>query len=169
MRWGDRTAAVIGAGVLLAALSGAAEAQVPPYPPPPPAAVPAPPATPQAAEIAGCLCQHRRLDALSTAMQSRRQAYDASKAEIGRLDAEMQRERATMNVDNPEAVARFRQLLARRDAAYRRSSGPLVSELSKAVSRYNQAGAEYNARCANRPWDPILLGQIQATLSCPAP
>jgi hypothetical protein len=128
-----------------------------------------PPATPQAAEIAGCLCQHRRLDALNAAMQAQRQAYDASKAEIGRLDAEMQRDRATMNVENPEAVARFRQLLARRDADFRRSSGPLASQLSAAVSRYNNAGAQYNASCANRPWDPILLAQIQATLSCPAP
>lgn len=176
MRSWVRAAGLVGAGLVAAALSGGAQAQMPAYPapaypPPPPAeaAVAAPPASPEAAEIASCLCLRRQLDALGAAMTTRRQAYDASKQRVGRLDAQMQSERATMDVNNPAAVAQFRQLLMQRDAEFRRSSGPLVTELTRAVQRYNGVTNNYNARCANRPWSPIVLSQVQATLSCPAP
>ena len=29
--------------------------------------------------------------------------------------------------------------------------------------------SEYNARCADRPRNPVLLNQVQATLVCPPP
>ncbi len=80
----------------------------------------------------------------------------------------MQHERATIDVNNPQSVAQFRQLLARRDAAFRRQSGPEFTELSGVTQRYNASVNEYNARCANRPRNPILLRQVEATLSCPA-
>jgi hypothetical protein len=170
---------IIATGLILGVMPAASAQQMPAYPAPPaapyypvpPAAavVPPPPATPETAQIAECLCRHRSLDALGAAMQARRQAYEASKAEIGQLDAQMQRERAMMDINNQAAVAQFRQLLARRDTAYRRSSGPLASELASVVAQYNAAANDYNASCSNRPWSPILLNQVQATLTCPAP
>lgn len=134
-----------------------------------PTAAQAQPASTEATDIAACLCLHRSLGALGAEMAARRQAYDTAERRLSRLDARLAHERATMNVNNPEAVARFRALLAERDAAFRRSSGPLASALETAVARYNANVHQYNARCANRPRDPILLRQVEATLSCPAP
>ena len=100
-------------------------------------------------------------------MVQRRGAYEASRQEVANLDAQLQSARATLNVDNPEAVAQFRQLLERRDAAFRQSSGTLFIGYSNAVQVYNDRVSEFNARCADRPRNPVLLNQVQATLVCP--
>jgi hypothetical protein len=88
---------------------------------------------------------------------------------LTRLDAQLQSERARMDVNNPEAVARFRQVLAQRDAVFQRSTALATGELNGATERYNGRVNEYNARCANRARDPLLIGRVQATLSCPPP
>ena len=102
-------------------------------------------------------------------MTERQGAYEASRREVAELDAQLQNGRMSLNVDDPNAIARFRQLLDQRDAAYRRSSGPLFSQYQNAVGRYNERISEYNARCADRPRNPVLLNQVQATLVCPPP
>jgi hypothetical protein len=100
-------------------------------------------------------------------MTERERAYEASRREVADLDAQLQNARMSLNVDNPNAVAQFRQLLDQRDAAYRRSSGSLFDQYQGAVGLYNGRVSEYNARCADRPRNPILLNQVQATLVCP--
>jgi hypothetical protein len=164
-------------GIAAFALSpAAADAQAPPYyyppsyPPPAPVAVPpALPASPQAAEIAGCLCLGRDIGVARADMAAKRRAYNEMRSDLTRLDQRLQRERAALDVNDPDAVARFRQMLQQRDALFRRSTGPEASELATAVSRYNATSNDYNARCANQPRDPVLLAQVQATLACPAP
>jgi len=148
--WGVFAGAGLGA---LLVLAPAAEAQAPP----------------EVAEISACLCLHRAIDARSAGMTENRHAYDRVHSELTALDSQLERERAGMDVNDPQSVARFRQLLARRDALFQRSTGPLAADLSAAIGRYNATVSEYNARCANRPRDPDLLARVQATLSCPAP
>jgi len=164
-------AAVLWAGVAVVAAISPAVAQAPPYPPPPPpyGAVPAPPRSGEAGDIAACLCLRQAVDVLGADMAAKQRSRDELNAELARLDAEMQRARAGMNVNDPAAVAQFRQLLQQRDAAYRRSTGLVTGDLSSATSRYNARVNEYNTRCANRPRDPGLLASVQATLSCPTP
>jgi uncharacterized protein (DUF885 family) len=100
-------------------------------------------------------------------MTAKQRAYDAVRDELARLDAQMEHARAGMNVDDPQSVARFRQLLEQRDAAFKRSTGPVTGDLSSATERYNARVGEFNSRCANRPRNPDLLSTVQATLSCP--
>jgi uncharacterized protein (DUF885 family) len=127
------------------------------------------PQSPEAADIAACLCLQRAIDALGAARTDRGQAYEASRQEVADLDAQLQNARTGINVDNPDAVAQFRQLLDRRDAAYRRSSGTLFNQYQSAVGLYNERVNEYNARCADRPRNSVLVNQVQATLVCPPP
>jgi hypothetical protein len=141
----------------------------PPVLPPPVVAVPAAPASPEAADIAACLCSRQAVDALGAQMAGGRQSYDQTLSELSRMDAQLEQERASMDVNNPASVARFRQLLQQRDALYRRSSGPVVTDLSAVVARYNARVNEYNARCADRPRNPVLVASVQATLTCPPP
>jgi len=134
-----------------------------------PAAAPVPvPPSPEAADIAACLCLQRAVDALGAARTDSERAYEASRREVAELDAQLQNARMSLNVDNPEAVAQFRQLLDRRDAAYRSSSGAVFAQYQNAAGRYNERVNEYNARCADRPRSPVLLNQVQATLVCPS-
>ena len=176
------------AGAAMLALGSAAMAQapIPVYPAPPvmapapvysvppvvvpaPVAVPSAPASPEASEIAACLCLKQAVDTLGAQMAGGRQSYDQTLSELSRLDAQLDQERASLNVNDPAAVARFRQLLQQRDALYRRSSGPVLTDVSEVVSRYNARVNEYNARCADRPRNPALIASVQATLICPPP
>ena len=137
------------------AAAPSAEAQMPP--------------PPEASEIAACLCLQQAVDALGADMNGKQQAYAAAQSELAGIDAQMQSERARMDVNNPQSVAQFRQLLERRDAAFRRSTSLATGDLHSVTERYNARVNEYNARCANRPRDPGLLASVQATLSCPSP
>lgn len=161
-------AAMVWAGVAAMAATAPAVAQAPLYPPPP-VAVPAAPPSPEAAEIAACLCLGQAVAALSADMTAKQRSYDSVQDELTRLDAQLATERARIDVDNPQSVARFRQLLEQRDAAFRRSTNLATGDLSRAIERYNARVNEYNSRCANRPRNPELLGRVQATLSCPPP
>jgi hypothetical protein len=146
-----------------------AQAPMPLYPAPPAMVVPAAPASPEAADIAACMCLQQAVASLGAQMAGGRQSYDQTLSELARLDAQLERERGTMDVNSPTSVARFRQLLQERDALYRRSSGPVMTDLSAVVARYNARVNEYNARCADRPRNPAIVASVQATLSCPSP
>ena len=116
-----------------------------------------------------CVCLRVAVDVLGADLAAKRQAYDGMQGEIGQIDNQLQSERSGMDVNNPEAIARFRQLLERRDALFRQSSGPVFGELSAATDRYGARVQEYNARCAGRPMDPALLAQARARGACPPP
>ena len=163
--------AVLWAGVGVFAAVSPAVAQAPLYPPPPPPyqAVPVPGLSGEAADIAACLCLRQAVDTLGADMAAQQRSRDAVNDELTRLDAELQAARAGMDVNDPAAVARFRQMLAQRDAAFRRSTGLVTGDLSSVTARYNARVNEYNARCASRPRDPGLLASVQATLVCPPP
>ena len=151
-----RRTVVLGAALAALAAASVAEAQ-------------APPPSPEATEIAACLCLRQAVDALSADMTAKQRSSDAMREELARLDAQLQSARAGIDVNNPQSVAQFRQLLERRDAIFRRSTSLATGDLGGAVGHYNARTNEYNARCANRPRDPVLLGRVQATLSCPPP
>lgn len=149
---------VISRGMVLAAglvLAGPALAQMAPAPPS------------EAADIASCLCLQQRVNTLGADMNGRQKSYREAQEDLARIDAELRSARSGMDVNNPEAVARFRQLVEQRDAAFRRSSGLAGGELARITEHYNASVNEYNARCANRPRDPRLLQSVQATLACP--
>ena len=116
-----------------------------------------------------CVCLRIAVDALGADLAAKRQAYDSMQNEIGQIDSQLEGERSRMDVNSPEAIARFRQALQRRDALFRQSSGPVFGELSAATDRYGARVQEYNGRCAGRPLEPALLAQAQATRACPPP
>jgi len=142
---------VLGAGVVVAFASREATAQVPP----------------EASEIASCLCLEQAVSNLSANMNAKKQALDATTRQLADLDSQLARDRSTMNVNNPDEVARYKGLLERRDAAYRQSIGPVHADAAQATDRYNARVNEYNARCANRPFNSAIVAQVQVNLVCP--
>jgi Skp family chaperone for outer membrane proteins len=124
-------------------------------------------APPEVAEINACFCLQQALPTLSAEMNARKQALDALDRQLADMNGQLERERATINVDNPDAVARYKALLERRDAAYRQSSGPVHADATRATARYNSRVNEYNTRCLNRPFSPALSSGMPANLMCP--
>jgi len=143
-------AAILGLG-LIAWTAGAAPAQVPP----------------EAAEISACLCLQQAVGVLSADMSTKNRALDAITRSLADLDSQLAREKPRVNVGNPESVARYKALLEQRDAAYRQSIGSVHTDATQATARYNARVNEYNARCANRPFNSALVAAAQVNLVCP--
>jgi hypothetical protein len=120
-------------------------------------------------EIATCVCLRRAVDALGAEMTAKQQGLADLRSELERATTELEATRSRMDVNDPQAGAHFREMLAHRDALFRRASGDAVTDAGSAVERYNRSSEEYNSRCANRPMNPGLLERAQANLACPAP
>jgi hypothetical protein len=144
----------LGWGLLAALGPGGARAQVPPLPP-------------EMAEIRGCLCLQQAVSALSAEMNAKKQALDTVTRQLSDLDAQLARDKSAINLNNPDAVARYKALLERRDATYRQSIGPVHTEAEQATASYNARVNEYNAHCANRPFNSAIVAQMQVNLVCP--
>jgi hypothetical protein len=144
-------ATVLGLGFVALIAPGAARAQVPS----------------EASEISACLCLQQAVATLSAEMNTKTQALNAVQSELADLDAQLARERPAVNVNNPDSVGRYKALLERRDAAYHQSIGPVHADATQAVAYYNTRVNEYNAQCANRPFNSAVVAQVQAHLTCP--
>ena len=124
---------------------------------------------PEPAAIAACLCLQQSVAALGAEMNAKNQALETVKQQLANLDSQLARDRSVINVNDADSVARYKALLERRDAAYRQSIGPVHADATQATARYNQRVSEYNARCANQPFNSAIVAQVQATLACPPP
>jgi hypothetical protein len=102
-------------------------------------------------------------------MSAKNQALDAVKNQLANLDSQLSQEKPQVNVNNPDSVARYKARLEQRDATYRQSIGPVHADAAQATARYNAGVNEYNARCANRPFNSALVAQVQASLVCTPP
>jgi predicted nucleic acid-binding Zn-ribbon protein len=96
-------------------------------------------------------------------MQAKQGELSGAQWQLSQLDNQLAVERARVDVNNPQAVAQFRQQLAQRDTLFRRTNGDLIAAAQAATANYNQAVAAYNNQCAGRPLPPPPPGP----LSCP--
>ena len=152
MRWADfRNAAILGFVILAFCAAAVADAQV---------LIPNEPA-----EINACVCMQLASGALAADKDAKSQAWAAASQQLADLNAQLASARSAIDVNNPEAVARFKALLQRRDAAYGQIN-PAQSAAADAVARYNASVGEYNQRCAGRPFNSDLVAQIQAHPNC---
>lgn len=145
-------AGIVGVALLFLGMAGKAEAQMPPS---------------EAAAVNACLCLQQGLAALSADMNARTQALAAVRQHLADLDSQLSQARPNVQVNNPDSVAQYKALLDRRDAAYKQSIGPVVSQADHAVARYNANVNQYNQNCANHPFDAAMMAEMQAHLSCP--
>jgi hypothetical protein len=137
----------VGAALVLAigALAGPALAQAP-----------MPPAM-------ACLCLKQVLDNASTDIVAKNSALAAARAELDQLDQQLSAARTSVNINDQDAVARFRQLLEQRDAAAQRAGGTTLAESQAATAAYNDAVSSFNNQCGGRPLPPPPPGP----LNCP--
>jgi hypothetical protein len=118
------------------------------------------------AEITACLCMQQGVATLSSDMSAKTQALAAVRQHVADLDTQLVRDH-NYDVNNADAVARYKALLVQRDAAYQQSLGPVVTDADQATARYNSHVGQYNAQCASRQFNADVMAQIQAHLSCP--
>lgn len=149
---GARTG-IVAAALILVAAAGGARAQMPP--------------PNEAAAVNACLCLQQGLAALSSDMNAKTQSLAAIRQQLADLDRQLSQARPTVQVNNPDSVARYKALLEQRDATYRQSTGGVVAQADQAVARYNAHVNQYNQNCANHLFDAAMMAQMQAHLACP--
>jgi len=110
-----------------------------------------------------CLCLKQSVDIAHDDMQAKQAELSGAQGQLSQLDNQLAAERAHVDVNNPQAVAQFRQQLAQRDVLFRQTNGALIAASQAATANYNQAVAAYNNQCAGRPLPPPPPGP----LNCP--
>ena len=136
----------LGLGAALCALLAApALAQMPP-----------PPGGPDLA----CLCLKQSVDDTHTDMQAKQSELGGAQSQLSQIDSQLAAARAQTNVNDPQSVAQFRQLLAQRDQIFRQTNGDLIAAAQAATATYNQAVINYNNQCAGRPLPPPPPGPL---------
>jgi hypothetical protein len=112
------------------------------------------PAMAQMPPPAACYCLQQSVDSANADMAARNAALADARAALDRLDQQLAALRAQVDVNNPQAVAQFKQLLEQRDVAAKRAGGDALADAQAATVRYNDAVAAYNAQCGGRPQPP---------------
>jgi TolA-binding protein len=107
-----------------------------------------------------CLCLQQALAAAQGDMQAKQSELNNAQAQLAELDRQLNEARAHADVNNPQAVAQFRQSLEQRDAAFKQTNGPLLAAAQAATANYNQVVASYNNQCAGRPLPPPPPGPL---------
>ena len=118
-------------------------------------------------EINACLCQQQGIATLSADMSAKTQALAGARQRVADLDSQLLQSRQHLDVNNAEAEAQYKALLAQRDQAYKDSIGPVVGAADQATTRYNALVNQYNAQCANRIFNADMMAQAQTHLVCP--
>jgi len=115
-------------------------------------------ATPALAQMpppaAACYCLKQAVDNTNADMGAKNAALAQARAALDQLDQQLATLRAQVDVNNPQSVAQFKQLLEQRDAAAKLASGPALTDSQTATARYNDAVAAYNGQCAGQPLPP---------------
>jgi len=119
------------------------------------------------AEIASCLCLEQGLADSGGELQRQKTVYETARARLDRLAAEIERQRPSVNSNDPVSVDSFKELLAQRDAAQSRFATDETPAYSAAVARYNDLVATYNANCQGKAYDPDALARARQNLFCP--
>src|SRR5579859_1709779 len=88
-------------------------------------------------QVRTCLCAEQGLTQEGDALAKQRAAYDQMKQELAALDSKVETQRPQVNVNDPNAVAAFRQLVEKRDATQQSFTGDQTTQLARAVDLYN--------------------------------
>jgi hypothetical protein len=119
------------------------------------------------AEINFCLCLEQSVATMAQSMNDKTRALAAVRQHLADLDAELARERPLVDVNNPGSVDRYKALLDQRDAAYKESIGPVVTEVDQAIARYGALVGQYDRQCALHSFNSEIMNEMRAHLSCP--
>lgn len=158
-----KTAGVIAGAVLTALASGQGRAQTPQTRTP---SAPSTPVLTSPYDVSTCLCLERDVASRLQEMSGRRTAYEALTSQITELQADLDRRRKAINVNDPGQVDDFRRRLDQVDALQAELTGTTLPAYQAAVAAYNQRVAQYTDRCAGRALDQNVVNQLRANLVC---
>lgn len=118
--------------------------------------------------ISGCLCSEAAVAALKDQITQAQQVYDEDRAGVDALDQQIAQARGSVNVSVQGQVDAVKALNLQREQLYAKTYDVDLPALQMAIKAYNDAAGSFGAQCAGRNFDPFMMSQARATLSCPA-
>ena len=118
-------------------------------------------------EIRACLCREQAVSTLAGAVKEARETYEERQKEVQSLAQRADEARRRLDAANLADREAFAQLLGSRDVASDRFAADVVPHYNAVVRRYDAAATAFNQDCAGKAYDPVVLPQVRASLSCP--
>jgi len=119
--------------------------------------------------IGQCLCEAQAVSSRFDALRSAETQYDDAKNHAEATQREVDALRPKVDPTSAEMLDAYRRLLVESERAKAILYSQAQPDDAKAVTRYNQAVATYNADCAGQRFDANRRAQVAQTLICPVP
>lgn len=119
-------------------------------------------------EIAFCLCLEQSVAAKAADMRSLGALYSDETRQLAAMNADIDRKRPLVDVQNQAQIDAFKVLLEQRDAALDKYQWSTLPKYQASVARYNEKVDMVLKRCSGHPLDQAALDQAKQKLSCPA-
>ncbi len=119
-------------------------------------------------EIAFCLCLEQSVAAKAAEMRSLGAVYSEETRQLAAMNADIDRKRPLVDVQNQAQIDAFKGLLEQRDAALDKYQWSTLPKYQASVARYNDKVDMVLKRCSGHPLDQAALDQAKQKLSCPA-
>ena len=118
-------------------------------------------------QVRACLCLGQQVTQESSELAQRRRQWQEKQQQIEALNQQVAAARPKVDVNDPNAIAAFKALLARRDAAAQTFAAEDTPNYRTFAEKYNARVADFNRGCAGKVYDSVVEAQIRQTLSCP--
>jgi hypothetical protein len=120
--------------------------------------------TPEGARY--CLCLEQLIAAKKDEVAVRQNAYEALRKQVAETTERLNRQRPTVNPNDPVAVETFRQALEARDMEADRLDREVLADFNQSATVYNERVSRYQGQCAGKMYTEAVLAQVKPTLVC---
>jgi hypothetical protein len=107
--------------------------------------------------IAFCLCLEQSVAAKAADMRSLGAVYSDETRQLAAMNAELDRKRPLVDVQNQAQIDAFKVLLEQRDAALDKYQWSTLPKYQASVARYNEKVDLVLKRCSGHPLDQAAL------------
>jgi hypothetical protein len=117
-------------------------------------------------EIAFCLCLEQSLAARAAEMRSLGSVYTEETQQLAAMNADIDRRRPLVDVQNQAQIEAFKTVLEQRDQALDKYQWSTLPKYQASVVRYNEKVDIMLKRCSDHPLDQAALDQAKQRLVC---
>jgi hypothetical protein len=117
-------------------------------------------------DIAACLCLEQSISARAAEMRSLGAVYNEETRQLADMNADIDRRRPLVNVQDQAQIDAFKVILEQRDQALDKYQWSTLPKYQASVARYNEKVDVMVKMCSGHPLDQVALDQVKQKLTC---
>lgn len=117
-------------------------------------------------DIAACLCLEQSIATRAAEMRSLGAIYNDETRQLADMNADIDRKRPLVNVQDQAQIDAFKVILEQRDQALDKYQWSTLPKYQASVARYNEKVDVMVKTCSGHPLDQIALDQVKQKLVC---